>query len=118
MNLIVCKAEKMDKARIEAYKPIMKADWNISEDVTEADIREAIAQVQQKDFGVVDDDMLKGVVGGHYGVSTGLEECPKRPGNAHSFIETGNRRPGSIIGWIDDVEYKCKYCGEKYWGFF
>ena len=87
-------------------------------DVTEADIREAIAQVQQKDFVVVDDDMLEGVAGGHYWDSAGLAECPKRPGNAHSYIETGNRRSGSIIGWIDDVEYKCKYCGDKYWGFY
>ena len=86
-------------------------------DVTEADIREAIAQVQQKDFVVVDDDMLEGVAGGH-SRSAGLAECPKRPGNAHSYIETGNRRSGSIIGWIDDVEYECKYCGKKYWGFY
>ena len=86
-------------------------------DVTEADIREAIAQVQQKDFGVVDDDMLEGVVGGHTRGAGGAE-CPKKPGNAHSYIKTGNRRPGSIIGWIDDVEYKCKYCGKKYWGLY
>ena len=86
-------------------------------DVTEADIREAIAQVQQKDFVVLDDDMLKGVVGGH-SRSAGRAECPKRPGNAHSYIKTGNRRSGSIIGWIDDVEYECKYCGKKYWGFY
>ena len=33
-------------------------------DVTEADIREAIAQVQQKDFVVVDDGMLEDVAGG------------------------------------------------------
>ena len=40
---LVCKADAMDKDRIEAYKPVMKADWNISEDVTEADLEKTIA---------------------------------------------------------------------------
>lgn len=40
---LVCKADTMDKDRIEAYKPVMKADWNISEDVTEADLEKTIA---------------------------------------------------------------------------
>ncbi len=40
---LVCRAEAMDKARIEAYKPVMKEEWNISPDVTEADIEKTIA---------------------------------------------------------------------------
>ena len=40
---LVCRAEAMDKARIEEYKPVMKAEWNIAEDVTEADIEKTIA---------------------------------------------------------------------------
>ncbi|MBQ8427491.1 MAG: hypothetical protein IJX16_07030 [Clostridia bacterium] len=40
---LVCKAEAMDRNRIEAYKPTMKAEWNISDDVTEADIEKTIA---------------------------------------------------------------------------
>lgn len=40
---LVCRAESMDKARIEEYKPVMKAEWNIAEDVTEEDIEKTIA---------------------------------------------------------------------------
>ena len=88
-------------------------------DVTEADIREAITQVQQKDFVVMDDDMLEGVSGGTTRGAVDFAECPKREKRlGHIWDETGNTRPGSIIGWIDDVEYKCKYCGDKYWGFY
>ena len=40
---LVCRAEAMDKSRIEEYKPVMKSEWNIAEDVTEADIEKTIA---------------------------------------------------------------------------
>ena len=113
----LCEKAAATKTGEEKIALVVDMAHEMGYDVTEADIREAIAQVQQKDFVVVDDDMLEGVAGGHTR-GAGLAWCPKRPGKAHSYIETGNRRPGSIIGWIDDVEYKCKYCGEKYWGFF
>ena len=40
---LVCKAQAMSKERIEAYKPTMQKEWNISADVTEADIEKTIA---------------------------------------------------------------------------
>lgn len=40
---LVCKAEAMDKVRIDTYKPVMKEDWDISPDVTEADLEKTIA---------------------------------------------------------------------------
>lgn len=40
---LVCRAEAMDKKRVEEYKPVMKEEWNISDDVTEADIEKTIA---------------------------------------------------------------------------
>jgi len=40
---LINKADAMDKGRIEGYKPVFKNDWNISEDVTEADVEKTIA---------------------------------------------------------------------------
>jgi len=40
---LVCRATAMDQARIDAYKPIMKKEWNISKEVTEADIEKTIS---------------------------------------------------------------------------
>lgn len=40
---LICRAEAMDKVRIEAYKPVIKEEWNISPDVTESDIEKTIA---------------------------------------------------------------------------
>ena len=40
---LVCKAQTMDKERIEAYKPVMQKEWQISSDVTCADIEKTIA---------------------------------------------------------------------------
>lgn len=57
---LVCKANAMDKARIDEYKPIMKKEWNISEDVTEVDIEKTIAfYLALKDL--VEDHKLDGV---------------------------------------------------------
>lgn len=40
---LICRADSMDKERIDEYKPVMKEQWNISEDVTEADMEKTIA---------------------------------------------------------------------------
>ena len=82
----LCEKAAATKTGEEKIALVVDMAHEMGYDVTEADIREAIAQVQQKDFVVVDDDMLEGVAGGHYWDSAGLAECPKRPGNAHSYI--------------------------------
>ena len=40
---LIHKADTMDPARIEAYRPVMEAEWNISEDIAAADIDKTIA---------------------------------------------------------------------------
>ena len=82
-------------------------------DVTETDIREAIAQIQQEDFVPLDDDMLDGVSGGRRPKKRRTPDCPANPHHGHIWEKTGNTRPGSWIGLIDDVEYRCIHCGEK-----
>jgi len=115
----LCEKAAATKTGEEKIALVVDMAHEMGYDVTEADIREAITQVQQKDFVVMDDDMLEGVSGGTTRGAVDFAECPKRKkGLGHIWDETGNTRPGSIMGWIDDVEYKCKYCGEKYWGFF
>ena len=112
--------EKAAAAKTEEEKIALAVDiaHEMGYDVTEADIREAIAQVQQEDFAPLDDDMLDGVSGGRRDKYLSSEKCPQGPKGFHCFEKTGNTRPGSWIGLIDDVEYRCIYCGKTYWGWF
>ena len=60
-----------------------------------------------KECGVeLDDDMLAEVAGG----IDDFEKLCK-----HTWKKTGNRRKGWLMGWIDDVEYRCTKCGKKSW---
>ena len=84
----------------------------MSYNVTEADIRDAKAQMQQADFAPLDDEMLDGVSGGR-NKKRKDRGCPGNPvGEEYRWEKTGNVQLGII--W-DDVEYKCQYCGEIRW---
>ena len=57
---LVCRAQSMDKKRIDDYKPVMREEWNLSADVTEADIEKVIAfYLALKDL--VEENQLDGV---------------------------------------------------------
>lgn len=76
-----------------------------------------------KECGVeLDDDMMAEVCGGEKVPlgdknKSGFPCCQKGPnkGYPHKYKKTGNRKKGWLLGWIDDKEYKCIYCGKTTW---
>ena len=84
-------------------------------DVSEEEIREALVQMQQEDIVALEDDALEDVVGGWKGAPHERRGCPKNNYHPHKWVKTGKTRKGRFIGLIDDVEYRCKYCGQTEW---
>ena len=77
-----------------------------------------------KECGVeLDDDMIAEVAGGKVpgldrdGYLNDIYGCKKGPnkGKAHKFEKTGKRRRGRWLGIMDDIEYRCVYCGHTEW---
>ena len=72
-----------------------------------------------KECGVeLEDDSLTEVAGGRAKKSRDkTHDCHKNPkgGSYHKWVKTGRKKPGRWIGIVDDVEYRCEYCGETTW---
>lgn len=75
-----------------------------------------------KECGVdLEDDSLTAVAGGRH-KTTGTvkfkkDDCKKNPkgSKVHKWKKTGRTKPGRWFGIVDDVEYRCEYCGETTW---
>ena len=72
-----------------------------------------------KECGVeLEDDSLTAVAGGRGDRRDESDDCKKNPSGSafHKWKKTGRKKSGRWIGIVDDVEYKCEYCGKTYWG--
>ena len=70
----------------------------------------------------LDDDMMAEVAGGGRvgedgGYLIAIDGCKKGPnkGGPHKFEKTGKRKRGRWLGIMDDIEYRCVYCGHTEW---
>ena len=109
--------EKAAAAKTEEERLSFFADTarEMGYDVSEEEIREALVQMQQEDIVVLEDDAMEDVVGGWKGAPHERRGCPKNNYHSHEWVKTGNTRKGRFIGLLDDVEYRCKYCGVTEW---
>ena len=76
---------------------------------------ERLAFIQENGIELTD-EQLEGISGGSKG-GTGGDVCKKNPDSDwHVWEKTGRIRPGRWLKLVDEPEYKCKFCGDTYWG--
>ncbi len=109
--------EKAAAAKTEEERLSFFADTarEMGYDVSAEDISEALVQMQQENIVVLEDDAVEDIVGGWKGAPHQVRGCPPNNYHPHKWVKTGNKRTGSYIGLIDDVEYQCTYCGQTDW---